>query len=188
VPDRHITANRMRIIIIIATCYTLSGCAERQNIQRELKVDLSGQRLKQVPDSVYQNSAITYLDLGSNGVTIYPPLSAIIDTSKSNSISYLSEQIGQLTNLKTLILNANKLTTLPYSITKLKNLEVLDLSLNNDLDIVQQLDKLKQLPKLRILNIASVKLSEEDEGKVRSAFRPEAKIVLTFPELIEFDE
>ena len=109
--------------------------------QYEVKVDLSGQHLKEIPDSVYKNSAITYLDLGSSDVTFYPPLSAFV-YSNSNAISFLSEQIGKLTNLKTLVLNTNKLTTLPNSITKLINLEVLDLSINKDLDIVQQLDKL----------------------------------------------
>jgi len=37
----------------------------------EVKVDLSGQHLSEVPDSVYQNSEITYLDLGSSDVTFY---------------------------------------------------------------------------------------------------------------------
>jgi internalin A len=95
----------------------------------EVKVDLSGQHLSEVPDSVYQNSEITYLDLGSSDVTFYPPLSALAD-SNSNDILFLSERIGMLTNLIILILNTNQLTTLPNSITKLINLEVLDLSIN----------------------------------------------------------
>ncbi len=151
---------------------------------REVKVDLSGQHLKEIPDSVYQNSEITYLDLGSNYVAFYPPLSALVD-SNSNNISFLSEQIGKLTNLKTLVVNTNKLTTLPNAITKLINLEVLDLSINKDLDIVQQLDKLKQLPNLKVLKIVGVKMTKDQVTKVKSAFRPEIKIVLTIPEYIE---
>lgn len=152
--------------------------------QREVKVDLSGQHLKEIPDSIYQSSEITYLDLGSSNVTFHPPFSALVD-SNSNNISSISEQIGRLINLKKLILNTNQLTTLPNSITKLINLEVLDLSINKDLDIVQQLDKLKQLPNLNLLKIVDVKLTRDEVTKVKSALRPEMKIVVTIPEYIE---
>jgi Leucine-rich repeat (LRR) protein len=152
--------------------------------QREMKVDLSGQHLTEIPDSVYQNPEITYLDLGSSNVTFYPPLSELVD-SNSNDISYLPEQIGKLTILKTLILNTNKLTTLPNSITKLVNLEVLDLSINKNLDIVQQLDKLKKLPKLKILKIVDVKMTKDEITIVKSAFRTDTKIIMTIPEYIK---
>lgn len=152
--------------------------------EHEVKVDLRGQHLKEIPDSIYQNSEITYLDLGSSDVTFYPPLSALVD-SNSNDISFLSEQIGKLTNLKTLVLNTNKLTTLPISITKLIKLEVLDLSINKDLDIVQQLDKLKQLPKLKVLKIVDVKMTKDEVNTVKSAFRPNTKVIMTIPEYFE---
>ncbi|MBX3239431.1 MAG: hypothetical protein KIT80_19265 [Chitinophagaceae bacterium] len=139
-----------------------------------MKVDLSGQHLTE----------ITYLDLGSSGVTFYPLLSALVD-SNSNNISFLPEEIGNLTNLKTLVLNTNRLTTLPNSITKLVNLEVLDLSINKDLDIVQQLDKLKKLPKLKILKIVDVKMTRADITVVKSALQPDTKIIVTIPEYIE---
>lgn len=152
--------------------------------QREVKVDLRGQHLKEIPDSVYQNSEITYLDLGSSDVTFYPPLSALVDTN-ANDISFLSEQIGRLTNLRTLVLNTNQLTTLPNAITNLSNLEVLDLSINKQLDIVQQLDKLKQLPKLKVLKIVDVKMTEEEVSTVKSALRADTKIIFTIPEYRE---
>jgi Leucine-rich repeat (LRR) protein len=163
---------------------SLNSCSQRKMTQCEVKVDLSGQHLKEIPDSVYQNSEITYLDLGSSDITFYPPLSALVD-SNSNDISFLSEQIGTLINLKTLILNTNKLTTLPNSITKLINLEILDLSINKDLDIVQQLEKLKQLPKLKVLKIVDIKMTIDEVNMVKSAFRLDTKIILTIPEYIE---
>lgn len=152
--------------------------------QHLVKVDLSGQHLTEIPDSVLQNAEITYLDLGSTAVTFYPPLSAQAD-SNSNSISILPEQIGNLTKLRTLVLNTNKLTSLPNSISRLVNLEVLDLSINRDLDIVQQLDKLKNLPKLKVLKIVDVKMKKSEAEKVKSAFRTDIKIVMTIPEYIE---
>lgn len=174
----------MRLLTIILALLTLNSCMSGQINDAEVKVDLSGQHLSEVPDSVYQNSEITYLDLGSSDVTFYPPLSALAD-SNSNDILFLSERIGMLTNLIILILNTNQLTTLPNSITKLINLEVLDLSINKDLDIVQQLDKLKQLPKLRKLKIVDVKMTKDKVSTVKSAFRPDTKIILTIPEYID---
>ena len=174
----------MRPLLIIIVFLTLISCSEGQEPLNEVKINLSGQHLKSIPDSIFQNKEITYLDLGSSKVTFYLPLSTLVD-SNSNDISFLSEQIGMLTNLKTLLLNTNKLTTLPISITKLNILEVLDLSINKDLDIVQQLDKLKQLPKLKILKIVDVKLTKEEVSTVKSAFRSDTKIVLTIAEYIE---
>lgn len=152
--------------------------------KQEVKVDLRGQNLTEIPDSVFQNSDITYLDLGSSNITFYPPLSASVD-SNSNNISFLPERIGKLTKLKTLVLNTNKLTSLPNSITKLTDLEVLDLSINKELNIVQQLDKLKQLPKLRELKIVDVKITTDEIAIVKSAFQSETKIIVTIPEYIK---
>ena len=152
--------------------------------QREVKVDLSGQHLTEIPDSVFQNSEITYLDLGSNDVTFYPPLSALTD-SNSNNISVLPEKIGNLTKLRTLVLNTNNLTSLPNSITKLINLEILDLSINKNLDIHKQLAKLKELPKLKMLKIVDVKMTRGEVAIVKSAFPPDIKIIATIPEYIE---
>jgi len=177
-------AIQMRRFATILIILTLNSCIQGQKTKREVKVDLSGQHLTEIPESVYHNLEITYLDLGSKNITFYPPLSALID-SNSNKISFLSEQIGEMSNLKTLILNTNNLTTLPNSITKLINLEVLDLSINKNLDIIRQLDKLKQLPKLKILKIVDVKMTHEEAAIVKSTFRPDIKIVLTIPEYLE---
>lgn len=149
-----------------------------------MKINLSGQHLKSIPDSVFQNKEVTYLDLGSSEVIFYPPLSALVD-SNANEILHLPDKIGNLTSLKTLILNSNRLTTLPSEITKLTNLEVLDLSINRDLDIVRQLDKLKQLPKLKVLKIVDVKLTRDEIPLIKSAFNSDTKIILTIPEYIE---
>ncbi len=174
----------MRLSLIIIAILTLTSCSERQAVRNKVKINLSGKHLKSIPDSIFQNSEITYLDLGSSKVVFYPPLSALVD-SNANEISELPEKIGNLTNLRTLILNSNRLTTLPSDISKLTNLEVLDLSINKDLDILQQLDKLKGLPKLKVLKIVDVKLTRNDIPLVKSAFHTNTKIILTIPEYIE---
>lgn len=50
---------------------------------------------------------------------------------------------------------------------------------------MQQLDKLKQLPKLRKLKIVDVKMTKDKVSTVKSAFRPDTKIILTIPEYID---
>jgi Leucine-rich repeat (LRR) protein len=174
----------MRISIIVIMVMAITACSQNQKLKYDTKVDLRGKQLKNIPSIVYKNSIITYLDLGSSEVTFYPPLSSPPE-NLTNSISNLSEQIGDLVTLQTLILNSNKLKSLPNSITKLVNLEVLDLSINEELDIMQELDKLTKLPKLRVLKIVDVKMTESDQAIIKSAFKPETKVIMTIPEYFE---
>ena len=177
----------MRILLIIITILTLISCSDGQATLNEVKINLSGQHLKSIPDSIFENKEITFLDLGSSDVTFYPPLSALVD-SNANEISDLSDKIGNLINLQTLILNSNRLTILPNEISKLTKLEVLDLSNNKDLDIIQQLDKLKGLPKLKVLKIVNVKLRKDDIPLIKSSLHNDTKIILTIPEYIEYSK
>jgi hypothetical protein len=59
----------------------------KQTTQQEIGVDLSGKHLSEIPDSVFQHTETTYLDLGSSIVTFYPPLSALVDTNSNNIFS-----------------------------------------------------------------------------------------------------
>lgn len=191
----------MRNITALLSLFFLFGCNTSQhqkqteaktiNIknqdntdQNKVLIDLSGQQLSQIPESIFTHKDLTHLYLGSKKVTFFPPLSALED-GNSNELSFLPEKIGVLTNLRVLILNTNKLTSLPNGITKLENLEVLDLSLNKELDIVQELDKLRQLPRLKVLKIVDVKLAKENIDLAKSAFSPETKIIFTIKEYLE---
>jgi hypothetical protein len=49
----------------------------------------------------------------------------------------------------------------------------------------QQLDKLKQLPKLKVLKIVDVNMTKDELATVKSALRPDTKIIVTIPEYIE---
>ncbi len=174
----------MRISIILLMILVFTSCSQNQKLQYDTRVDLRGKQLKKIPSIVFKNPNIIYLDLGSNEVTFYPPLS-FPPENMTNSISNLSEQIGDLVTLQTLILNSNKLKSLPNSITKLVNLEVLDLSINENLDIMQELDKLTKLPNLRVLKIVDVKMTEGDQAIIKSSFKPETKVIMTIPEYFE---
>lgn len=170
----------LTIIFISIICSFTYG----QTKKVDIKLDLSGQHLKSIPDSVFKKKEITVLDLGSSGITFYPPLSALVDSS-ANEIKELPDNIGELTNLRSLNLNGNKLTKLPNSIIKLTNLEVLDLSFNKDLDMVQELDKLKKLPNLKILKIVEVKLKKNDLILVKAILGTDTKVIATISEYME---
>jgi hypothetical protein len=154
--------------------------------QAENKVDLSGQKLKSIPNWVFKKTNLTELYLGSKTVTFYPPLSSMVNTD-ANELKELPEKIGELANLKILVLNTNKLKTLPSSIIKLTKLEVLDLSINKDLDIIEELDKISKLPNLKVLKIVDVTLRKSDIGFLKKSLPINTKIILTVQEYFEID-
>jgi Leucine-rich repeat (LRR) protein len=145
-------------------------------------LNLSNQGLISIPDSVFQLINLDTLDLG-NTLTIYPPLSALID-SNANELSYIQEEIGNLKNLRCLILCANKLTTLPTSISTLAKLEWLDISFNLQFNIIKELDKIKPLSNLKVLKIAYVNADEESINIIKSVF-PRTKVIFTLQEYID---
>lgn len=154
--------------------------------QAENKIDLSGQKLKNIPKWVFKKTNLTELYLGDKTVTFQPPLSKIVDNN-ANELKELPEEIGELTSLKILVLNSNKLKTLPSSLIKLTKLEVLDLSLNKDLDVIAELDKISKLSNLKVLKIVDVKLRKSDINLLKESLHADTKVILTVQENFELD-
>lgn len=173
-----------KIILLFSILILSISC---KTYRSELKTDLKDKRLTSIPDSVFENKNLIQLDLGSNEIVFYPPLSAQVDKNQ-NQISELPERISELTQLKKLILNSNKLTTLPYSIIKLENLEVLDLALNKDLNIINEIPKLNKLPKLRVLIIADTKLNSSDLNLIQETLNKNIKLIYTVEEYFDYLE
>jgi Leucine-rich repeat (LRR) protein len=161
---------------------TLSSFKQSQKTNKEAKLDLSNHNLKAIPDSVLKKTNLTYLDLG-NGATYYPTGTVLFDDNP-NRISELPENIGDLVNLKILLLNANRLTILPNSITKLSKLEVLDLSLNTDLNVIKELDKIEKLTNLRVLKIVYTQIDSNNLELVKSLL-PNVKIIFSVNEYLK---
>jgi hypothetical protein len=143
-------------------------------------VNLSGYRLKKIPDSVLQNQRITELHLGAVGFgyTVYPPLSALggengtVSTPEySNNLQALPDGICSLKYLRKLNVNFNGLKVLPECFPELENLEFIDLSFNKGFQIMTELNKLKQLKSLRILQIVDVAQAKGNEETIRSVLR-----------------
>ena len=95
-------------------------------------LDLSGNRLKSLPDSIGNLIKLEKLNLSGNRLTSLP------------------DSIGNLTNLKRLDLSRNKLRSLPDSIGNLTSLESLNLEINK----LRSLPNLEALTDLAYLNIS----------------------------------
>ena len=86
---------------------------------------------------------------------------------KSNGIKKISESITKLTNLTSLNLSFNGLKSIPESITKLTNLTELDLSFNNITSISESITRLANLTSLDLRD-SEIKSIPESITKITS--------------------
>uniref|UniRef100_A0A061S5D8 Leucine-rich repeat family protein n=1 Tax=Tetraselmis sp. GSL018 TaxID=582737 RepID=A0A061S5D8_9CHLO len=102
-------------------------------------LDVTNNRLTEVPPSIEANYNITRLILAKNAIMTLPP------------------QIGALSNLKILTLDSNRLTGLPRAICGLEKLEVLSVNAN---ELNSLPEEIGQLRRLKVLSISHNKLIE----------------------------
>ena len=147
-----------------------------QNPMEVFKLSLKKQKLSQVPDlNPFPN--LQWLDLSRNKLKEVPEeIGALInlqylDMSK-NQIDLIPKEIGKLVNLKQLYLNQNNIAYLPPQIGKLINLEILDLWDNEITDFPETMKEIKSLKKLDLRNI----LITDKEQKRISNLLPGTKI------------
>lgn len=92
-----------------------------------------------------------------------------INTNYINNLSYIPESIGNLTNLKELVIPDNQLTSLPESIGNLTNLQGLYVPLNKLISIPYTIENLTNLKEFYVfnnqLNKESIKLCEKLKAK-----------------------
>ena len=110
-------------------------------------VDLSGQQLTAIPESVLSRTDITSLNLSNNQLTTLPA------------------GIEKLTNLEVLNIENNRLESLPAEIGLLKKLRVADFS-NNRLTSLPA--ELGNLTGLQSLNLNGYKSSPNDIDQLRA--------------------
>lgn len=116
-------------------------------------LDLHGNRLSSVNDSISQMKKLQCLNLSSNDYTEIPKSICDITSLRQfdisfNKLSSLPDEIGQLSNLEVLAITNNYLAKkLPDTVVQLTSLRDLDLRYNK----LQSIDILSKLPVLEVL-------------------------------------
>ncbi|XP_020832391.1 malignant fibrous histiocytoma-amplified sequence 1 [Phascolarctos cinereus] len=121
------------------------------------ELDVSFNRLPQLPDALGRLRALRTLDLDHNQLTAFPPqllqLATLEELDVSgNRLRGLPEEIGALRALKILWLSGAELGTLPPGFCQLASLESLMLDSNGLQALPAQFSRLQQL---RMLNLSS---------------------------------
>tara|TARA_B100000674_G_C37923562_1_gene954428 strand:+ start:296 stop:877 length:582 start_codon:yes stop_codon:yes gene_type:complete len=131
-------------------------------------LDLSKQKLKQIPKEVFEFKNLKILYLNKNKLDEIPKeISKLkqlqkIELSKNN-FTVFPIYITQIKSLKTLIINKNKITNIPKEISNLINLEKLDLWSNEIKNIPNEISSLK---KLEELDLRVIQFNEEEQKRV----------------------
>jgi internalin A len=119
------------------------------------KLDLSGERLTEIPAEIFKLISLTNLDLSRNQITEIPV--AIEKLTKltylnlwNNQITEIPVVIEKLTNLTNLDLSDNQITEISVAIEKLTNLTYLDLRANQITEIPVAIEKLTNLTNLNL--------------------------------------
>ncbi|RYZ87668.1 MAG: hypothetical protein EOP04_11155 [Proteobacteria bacterium] len=176
----------MRVFTIIVTPIILFACTSRTK-NKVTYLDLSNQKLKVVPDSVFRHKELQTLLLG-NTFTIYPPLSALgkdrFTEETHNTIRLIQEDIEQLKHLKTLSLSGNDLRSLPKALSTLSELDTLDLFYNSNLDITKELITLKKMTHLKYLGLIGTRLNRATANELKQSL-PDTRVVTTMDDLEE---
>lgn len=99
-------------------------------------LDLSGQQLTNLPDSVLSRTDLTTLNLSNNQLTGLPAgISQLTNLQvlniENNRLESLPPEISQLKNLRQILVNNNRLKTLQPELGKMTWLELLDVSGND---------------------------------------------------------
>jgi Leucine-rich repeat (LRR) protein len=120
------------------------------------ELDLTGQQLTSLPESVLNRTDITSLNLSNNQLTSLPAdivklTNLRILNVENNRLTSLPAEISQLKNLQEIRANNNRMTSLPNEIGMMTHLKLLDISGNSI--SVDQVNQLKSnLPDTEIKN------------------------------------
>jgi hypothetical protein len=105
---------------------------ENSVIRTASKLNLSGKKLKYIPESIGKLVDLKHLDLSRNNLLALP------------------ESLGKLKKLESLNISRNKFKILPESVCKLLNLKKLNMRLNSSLKIPNDLRNLDILTKITV--------------------------------------
>lgn len=127
---------------------------DRAARERWTELDLSEMGLTELPPEIGKLTHLTKLVLNHHGSQKNLKKQS---SSKYNKIQCLPSEIGNLTNLQSLFVYGNELTTLPETFERLSSLIELDLSANNLLTFPTAI---RQLVNLKRLDLSNNQLAE----------------------------
>lgn len=162
----------MRLLLIILTTFLIScssnekkkGVFDDLADKETVVIYLSNYYLDSVPRDIVKLRKVKSLCIAkdsTNGWTIYPPLSALMQRADIPPFRKLPNEITELTNLRNLDLIGLDLKTLPDNFDKLQKLDSLNLIFNK-LTISNEIEKLKKLKNLRYLGLFGNKVDTSD--------------------------
>ena len=132
-------------------------------------LDLSKQKLKSIPEEVFELPNLQYLVLRKNKITEISNRIGelkklrVFDISR-NKLEVLPPEIGQCIELRTLILNQNMIHTICPEIGDLSNLQVLDLWGNEVAKFPFEISKIQE--SLRYLDLRVIYMSFEEQQEI----------------------
>jgi len=146
------------------------------------RLDLSGQKLKEVPEEIRQLRNLNHLDLGSNKLKSVPDwLGELVHMQElrisRNKLSDFPLGICKMLHLKRLDLSRNALTGLPPCIGKLTELFSLDLWSNDLEDFPEELENLVSL---RFMDLRAIQFEVPEMDRIQTLV-PRAKVHFSQP-------
>ena len=139
---------------------------EQAQQEGAITLDLSGLKLRSLPEAIASLTQLQLLNLSDNQLTELPEaLASLTQLQKlylyNNKLRELPEAIASLTQLQRLFLSNNKLRELPETIASLKQLQLLNLS---DNPLTELPEAIASLTQLQLLNLKNNQLWELPEA------------------------
>ena len=142
-----------------------------------IRLDLSKQKLKEVPEEIRKFPNLKELNLSKNNIRELPEWIAefkhleILDLS-NNKLEALPASIGQLSKLGILRLNRNVIETLPAEMGLLVNLQVLEMW---DNELVAVPEEMKKLRNLKVFELRGILFTHEEQLQIQDLL-PDTRI------------
>lgn len=146
------------------------------------RLDLSKQKLKQVPGEVRQLKNLNALELGRNKLNELPPWMNELQYMQEfgagrNKFTRIPNVVCQWKHLKRLDMHQNKIEGLPKCLGNLKELYSLDLWSNELEDFPDEISGMKAL---RYMDLRVIQFSEKEMARI-TALLPQVKIFFSQP-------
>lgn len=153
-----------------------------ENPDQVYRLDLSGQKLKEVPEGVFRLKNLNALDLSGNKLKVLPDRLQELQylqqfRASRNKLTELPESFCRSVHLKRLDLSRNALTGLPTCIGAFTQLVSLDLWDNDLADFPEEMADLKSL---RFLDLRAIQF-EVPEMEHLQSLMPAVKIFFSQP-------